>query len=238
MSLAPDVRPIDYERRNGLRDDAPLLLGHRGARAYAPENTLAAFDLAIAQGCDGFEFDLRLTADGCAVVCHDPRIAGKTIAKSSYDALRSAKSDLPLLEDVLARYQQDAYLYIELKVTGLEKIVLDGLHRFPAERGFVVASFFPEIIQRVHENDAEVPLGLIANNSHDLAQWRNLPVTHVMADVRRASKETITELHQARKQVFAWTVNNASKMLALREYGVDGILADDTESLNQTLRHR
>ena len=53
----------------------PLLLGHRGARGLKsiPENTLAAFDRALADGCDGFEFDVRLTADGQAVVHHDPK---------------------------------------------------------------------------------------------------------------------------------------------------------------------
>ena len=53
-----------------------LRLGHRGARALTsiPENTLASFDRALADGCDGFEFDVRLTADGEAVVCHDPSL--------------------------------------------------------------------------------------------------------------------------------------------------------------------
>ncbi len=58
----------------------PLLLGHRGARRAAPENTLEAFDLALAHGCDGFEFDVRMTRDGRCVICHDPRLRGREIA--------------------------------------------------------------------------------------------------------------------------------------------------------------
>ena len=56
----------------------PLLLGHRGARALKsiPENTIASFDRALADGCDGFEFDVRLTADEEPVVCHDPKVGG------------------------------------------------------------------------------------------------------------------------------------------------------------------
>jgi glycerophosphoryl diester phosphodiesterase len=56
----------------------PLLLGHRGARGIRsiPENTIASFDRALADGCDGFEFDVRLTADGEAVICHDPVFRG------------------------------------------------------------------------------------------------------------------------------------------------------------------
>src|ERR1700730_5639228 len=100
----------------------PLLLGHRGARAEKSilENTLASFDLALAQGCDGFEFDVRLTADGQAVVCHDATTQHLKIADSSANKLA-----LPLLLEVLTRYQRTAFLDIELKVSGLETIAAD-----------------------------------------------------------------------------------------------------------------
>src|SRR5271155_1928169 len=98
----------------------PLLLGHRGARAEKsiPENTLASFDLALAQGCDGFEFDVRLTVDGQAVICHDPVIHGLTITECSAQQLR-----LPSLREVLIRYQNTAFLDIELKVSGLQTVI-------------------------------------------------------------------------------------------------------------------
>src|ERR1700685_1362115 len=119
----------------------PLLLGHRGARAEKAiaENTLPAFDFALAQGCDGFEFDVRLTADGQAVVCHDATTRGREIAASPASQLA-----LPLLHDVLTRYQNKAFLDIELKVSGLEAITAELLRRFPPARGFVVSSFLPE----------------------------------------------------------------------------------------------
>src|SRR6478752_4216508 len=96
----------------------PLLLGHRGLRSrslHIRENTLASFDLALQHGCDGFEFDVRLTADNRAVICHGGRFAGITIARTACSRLRA----LPLLEDVLARYARRAFLDIELKVPGL-----------------------------------------------------------------------------------------------------------------------
>src|SRR5260370_26497216 len=102
----------------------PLLLGHRGARAEkpVPENTLASFDLALAQGCDGFEFDVRLTAGGQAVICHDATSGGLKIAESSAQEL-----DLPLLHEVLTRYRRTAFLHIELKSPGLYEITKDLL---------------------------------------------------------------------------------------------------------------
>ena len=77
-----------------------LLLGHRGTRVSdsAAENTLAAFDLALQLGCDGFEFDVRRTACGTAVICHDEKVHGLNVAKAARGQLES----LPRLGDVLA----------------------------------------------------------------------------------------------------------------------------------------
>lgn len=71
----------------------PLVIGHRGAAGEAPENTLAAFELAIRQGADGIEFDVHLSADGVPVVIHDQRLDRTTsgsgrVSQSSYAALR------------------------------------------------------------------------------------------------------------------------------------------------------
>src|SRR5260370_36904617 len=115
----------------------PLLLGHRGARAEKsiPENTLESFDLALAQGCDGFEFDVRLTADGQAVICHDATAttSGLKIAESTAQQL-----GLPLLSAVLTRYRSTAFLAIELKSPGLERITVDLLRKLAPARALVV----------------------------------------------------------------------------------------------------
>src|SRR5580693_9454608 len=128
----------------------PLLLGHRGARAEksVPENTLTSFDLALAQGCGGFEFDVRLTADVHAVVCSHPTAHGLKIAESSAEKLA-----LLQLGEVLTRYHSTAFLDIELKVSGLEAIVTDLQRRLTPARGFVISSFLPEVQLAMHEVD-------------------------------------------------------------------------------------
>ena len=152
----------------------PLLLGHRGARRGAPENTFVAFDKALRDGCDGFEFDVRLSSDERGVVCHDPTLHGLEIAQSSFSdllAARQAKSNprssqdrfsqgtpqLPCLEDVLAKYAECAFLDIELKTEGLEEATLQLLARFPAKRGAVVSSFLPEVLRRLASLDVGSP---------------------------------------------------------------------------------
>src|SRR5258708_7019413 len=108
-----------------------LLLGHRGARNYAPENTLPALQLALDHGCDGFEFDARLTSDQQVVICHDPKFGRLTVERSTRTQLAMA----PALEEVLDSFSRSAFLNIELKVTGIEACTAESLNRFPAAKG-------------------------------------------------------------------------------------------------------
>jgi glycerophosphoryl diester phosphodiesterase len=213
-----------------------LLLGHRGARRTAPENTLAAFEKALADGCDGFEFDVRATADAVPVVCHDPDIAGLTVSGSSQAQLAARCPSLPALNTVLAQFASRAYLYFELKVTGVEATVLSLLAAHKPQQGYVVASFLPEAIENVHALDQTIPLGLICDRSDRLALWRSLPISILMPHYRLAVPELLQEAHAAGKQVFAWTVNGAKEMQTLAEAGIDGLVSDDTELLGKLFR--
>jgi glycerophosphoryl diester phosphodiesterase len=210
----------------------PLLLGHRGARALKsiPENTVASFDQALADGCDGFEFDVRLTGDGEAVVCHDPKAAGYDISRSPAKQV----SELPRLRDVLQRYR-DSFLDIELKVKGLERITLDLFLRHKPRRGFVVSSFVPGVLKALREDDATIPLGLICESKTQLRLWNELPVEYVIPHQDLADPELIRKIKGAGKKVLVWTVNDAAGMQRFAESGVDGIISDDSGLLCRTL---
>jgi glycerophosphoryl diester phosphodiesterase len=206
----------------------PLLLGHRGARAEksVPENTPASFDLALAHGCDGFEFDVRLTADGQAVVCHDAAVDGLRVADSSAEKLA-----LPQLDEVLARYHRTAFLDIELKVSGLETIARDLLRSMAPSRGFVVSSFLPEVLRAMHDLDATIPLGLICETQAELGRWPHLPVEHVIPHRTLVRKRLINEVKAAGKKTFVWTVNSTVDMKRFSKWGVDGIISDHPKRL-------
>jgi glycerophosphoryl diester phosphodiesterase len=206
----------------------PLLLGHRGVRKNNCflENTLAAFDFAIQQGCDGFEFDVRLAAGGQAVIWHDAKFRGREIAKSGCEVL-----GLPLLSDVLQRFQDNAFLDIELKVGGLESITIDLLRAHPPKRGYAVSSFFPEILEALHAKDPVLPLGLICETRKQLARWSELPVRYVIPKQTFIREKTIDEIHSSGRKVFVWTVNAKSAMKRLTAWGVDGIIGDDPGNL-------
>ncbi len=210
----------------------PLLLGHRGARALKsiPENTFASFDQALADGCDGFEFDVRLTADGDAVVCHDPKAAGFEISRATAKQV----SQLPRLRDVLQRYR-DSFLDIELKVKGLERTTLDLFLRHKPRREFVVSSFIPGVLKSLHAEDATIPLGLICESKTQLRLWSELPVQYLIAHQELVDPELIRKVKGAGKKVIVWTINAPEDMRRFGDSGVDGIISDDTSLLCRTL---
>jgi glycerophosphoryl diester phosphodiesterase len=231
----------------------PLLLGHRGARHHAPENTLAAFDLALQHGCDGFEFDVRLTRDHRAVICHDLLYRGLSVEKSVYRELSrrgerslagapaQSPSLVPCLDDVVKAYCARAYLDIELKVSGLEKATVQTLaqHKPPAER-FVVTSFFPEILRELRSRSPRVPIGFITDNRKHIAAWEKLDaelrLQVVAAHHKLVTGALLDEVHAAGKQLFVWTVNRERQMLQLADMGVDALISDDTELLGRVFR--
>lgn len=208
----------------------PLLLGHRGARRHAPENTLEAFELALRHGCDGFEFDLRLCADGRDVICHDPSLGRHEIAASNFDQLGA-----PCLEDVFARYAARAFLDIELKVPGLEAAVAQLVRRFPSARGYYISSFLPSVIEELYRINAALPLGLICDSRTQLAAFARLPVQALFLERRLCSAVALESLHRDGKKVFVWTINREREMLEFANLSVDGIISDDTELLAKTL---
>ena len=207
------------------------MLGHRGARSTKsiPENTLASFDLALEQGCDGFEFDVRLTADGQAVVCHDREVGGLEIAHAKGEHLQQ----LCRLEQVLLRYQANAFLDIELKVPGLEEFVLRGLRQFSPSRGYVVSSFLPEVLVSLRALDPDVPLGLICETTAQLRRWPELPVQFVLPHQTLIDIDLSHKVRSAGRRLFAWTVNLRERMLELQAMGVDGLISDRTDVLGK-----
>jgi glycerophosphoryl diester phosphodiesterase len=212
--------------------DFPLLLGHRGARAsaQAPENTPASFDLALEHGCDGFEFDVRLTSDGRSVVCHDPKVDRIAVAQATASQLLH----LPLLEDVLLRYKQRAFLNIELKVAGLESKVLNLLREYMMEEDYVVSSFLSEVVMELKTRSAKVQAGIICDKPGQMESWRELAVEYVIPQYSLVTRELVQQVHSASGKLFTWTVNDRDAMLRFAEWGVDGIISDDTELLVKT----
>lgn len=213
----------------------PLLLGHRGTTISAPENTFEAFDRALADGCDGIEFDVRVTCDSHAIICHDPSYAHREIASSSLSSLQRLGARFPSLSDVIRTYGPRCFLYIELKVCGAESELISVIGERPPAHGYVVASFHPEVLLGVHDLAPDITLGLICGTKRQLHKCSDLPIDYILLKHSLATAAHVSTLRAAGKRVFVWTVNKEKHMRALAQLGVDGILSDDTSLLARTL---
>jgi glycerophosphoryl diester phosphodiesterase len=215
-----------------------LLLGHRGARHDAPENTFAAFDLALRHGAHGFEFDVRRTRDEKTIICHDPKFHRLVIRRQTLKHLRAAcaspKHVPPTLEGVLERYSRSAFLNIEVKVRGVEELVVHAVKSAHPQRYFI-SSFLPGVIRRLHALDPSLVLGALAQTRWQLRRWKILPVSYVVPHYRLLSPRLVEKLHAAEKTVITWTVNTRRQMLRAAELGVDGIISDNTRLLVEML---
>ncbi len=211
----------------------PLLLGHRGARAFhqIPENTLASFELCLKHGCDGFEFDVRLSADGQAVICHDAMFGRMEIANN-----QSERLGLPALEGVLREFAGRAFLDIELKVAGLETRTLEELRRHAPQKGYVVSSFLPEALTAIHDRDPAIPLGFLCDGRDALRAWRESPAEWVIPHCKLVNAELVKQVHAAGKKMMVWTVNRAGQMREMAAWGVDAMISDETEVMVKTVR--
>lgn len=227
-----------------------MLLGHRGARKYAPENTFEAFELALAHGCDGFEFDVRSTGDRRLAIWHDATLRGLRLARADYKSLcdrlqtrwplkKAAPGKavaIPCLEEVLARFADRAFLNIEIKDVGIENEVAAAIAANPPQRGYLASSFHPEVVQQLRAVNPELKLGWIVSDRRLLANWRTLQIDALVAHHSLVSAGLIEAVHAAGRKFFVWTVNRPKKMLQLVYWGVDAIISDDTQLLRNTLR--
>jgi glycerophosphoryl diester phosphodiesterase len=211
----------------------PILLGHRGARAVRqiPENTLASFELCLQHGCHGFEFDVRRSADGQAVICHDETIGGMEIANTASKTL-----PLPTLGDVLRPFADRAFLDIELKVAGLEVQIVEALREQPSQKGYLVSSFLPEVLTAIHDLDPATPLGFLCETRDQLRAWRQAPAEWVIPQFALVDRQLVELVHAAGKKIMVWTVNRAEGMREFADGGVDAIISDETELLIRSLR--
>lgn len=206
---------------------------------------MSAFRHALASGLDGFEFDVRMTADGRLVCVHDAAIGEYIVADCPYHELykgylkfpHSHNEPIPCLQDVLREFGSSAFLDIEIKVAGLEKPVLKLLKQYPPQ-SFVVSSFLAEVILDIAETDPQIPLGFIFDDVIGLRAYPNLPVGYLMPRYDLLSRELVEAFHRDGYKVLTWTANRTSEMKRLVGWGVDGLISDDPVLLRQTVTPR
>ena len=153
----------------------PLVIAHRGASAYKPQNTLPAFELAIAQHADMIETDLHRTADGAVVITHDEELAGLggvgEIADASLAEIRTldagAGERVPTLDEMLDGFGERIAFNLELKravdrdYAGLEAQALTAVRSRDLLARTLWSSFYDSVLARLREQEPQARLGLL-----------------------------------------------------------------------------
>jgi glycerophosphoryl diester phosphodiesterase len=169
------------------------------------------------------------------VLWHDPQSNGQPVATTNHAELVDREGRrLATLEQVVKEFANRAYLDIELKAAGNEPAVVGALKETPPQREFIVSSFYPDILRRLHELDAELPLGFICDRDDAFAIWREMAVRVFLPEHKFVTRALINEVHSRGWQIMTWTVNRRDDMLRLAEWGIDGLISDDPQLLYQT----
>ncbi|TME75016.1 MAG: glycerophosphodiester phosphodiesterase [Chloroflexi bacterium] len=219
-------------------------MGHRGASALAPENTLRAIELAIAHGLDMVEVDVHLSRDGELMVIHDDdlaRVAGRHEAVASLTAAELARVDLgdgqgvPRLIDVFALARGRLGVYVELK--GMHTgSALGRLVRSGAAEGveLISGSFDAPLVEELRAAAPEVPRSVLfrpASGAAMIETCRALGAAYAHPCFRPLPRALVQALHEAGLLVMAPHTNEPAEAKAFADAGIDVLATDDPRVL-------
>jgi glycerophosphoryl diester phosphodiesterase len=235
----------------------PMLFAHRGASAYAPENTLAAFELAVQlfkSQPPAIELDAKLSRDGKVFVFHDLTVdrttngKGKTadfalqelqeLDAGSYFNQSFSGEKIPTLESVFETVGGKAFINVELTNYATPR---DGLNEHIAElvtkhnltKSVIFSSFLPGNLRKMARLLPDVPRALLTYHGIIGLIQRNVLVELMTSyqalnpDFRDTTLALVDSAHRKDRRVNVYTVNDPKEIRRLAEIGVDGIFTDD-----------
>lgn len=228
-----------------------LCIAHRGASSYAPENTLAAFDLALDLGCQHLELDVQSSRDGYLVVIHDATLDRTTnghgnVEQSTLAELRSLDAGswfgaaytgerIPTLPEVLQRYRGRAHLHTEIKgrTPHLARRTIDLVRHFDMATQVTVTSFHIASLQEVRADAPDLPTGWLVPEITDavLSQAPQMGLTQLCPAARIVTPTLVERLHAAGFVVRAWGVADEILMRQVVDAGADGMTVNFPDKL-------
>lgn len=222
----------------------PLVLAHRGASAYAPENTLAAFDLALEIGAPAFETDVRATADGHLVLLHDERVdrttsgsgpvAGLSLAQvqaldaGSWFDPRFAGERIPTLEAFLARYGGRARLRLEVKGAEIEARLLSAVGAAGLLAQVEFSAFSWETVERLSSLSAEARVGWLvqAVDPEIIRRAAGVGLRFLSGRADLLTPQVLDDGRAAGLEVGAWGVRDDELLAKVIRIGVDSFTSN------------
>jgi glycerophosphoryl diester phosphodiesterase len=218
-----------------------LHIGHRGARAYEPENTLRSFKKALEIGVNAIELDVRRTKDNQLVVIHDADVKRTTngkgiVSELTLDEIKEFSTaegeKIPTLEEALNFLDSKVKILIELKEEGVEEQVLAAIREKGLQRKIIIVSFHEEALRKIREAEKEVETGLIyVKHKNPLKTALELKANYLLPLYRFTHTANVQKAHENGLKVIVWTINNPEEVAEYIKKGVDGIASDKPDIL-------
>jgi glycerophosphoryl diester phosphodiesterase len=229
------------------------VIAHRGASAYRPENTLAAYELAVAQDADMIEVDLHTTQDGQIVITHDAelqRIGGRgEVGDASLAEVRALDAGdgerVPTLDEVLDGFGQRVAFNLEIKsepkrgpYPGLEAATLAAVRSRGLLERTLFSCFDDRVLRTLRELEPQARLGVLVSARAPgkmLERAEAVGAEAINPFLSLATPELVAEAHGRGLAVYPYTADEAEWLERLLEAGVDGIFTNVPDRLRAML---
>lgn len=212
----------------------PLIIGHRGASAVAPENSMAAFAAAIEAGADGIEFDVRLSRDGVPVIIHDDTLQRthglrRRVVDLTVDELRSVS--VPSLRDLFELMaQNELLLCLEIKGSSdeLAERCCELVNEFAFEDRVIVECFDLKVIDKIRTlKTAALFEPRIYTDQRLIDRALEVGASVLALHHRLAKSSLIEKAKHAEFRVVVWTVDDPAWIARAQSLGIEALITND-----------
>lgn len=226
----------------------PLVIGHRGAMGHETENTIASIEKAMELGVDMIEIDVFQVKSGETVVFHDATLdsltnAGGKIEDWNYFELRKVVVNgghkIPLLQDVLKTIEHKTRLNIELKGSGTTDRVNFIVNTYIRDKGwktedFLISSFKWDELKAMRAINANIPIAVLTEEdpADAIPIAKELNAEAINPNFEMLNAENNLKIQEAGFKIYTWTVNEPEDIMAMKRFGVDGIITNYPERVN------
>ncbi|WP_140486089.1 glycerophosphodiester phosphodiesterase [Flavobacterium sp. GSA192] len=219
-----------------------LKIGHRGAKAYEAENTLASFQKAIDLQVDAIELDVHLSVDNELMVIHDETIDRTTNGKGKVNQFTKAELQdfcienqhkIPTLQEVFDLVRRRCFINVELKTFETAAKVVDLIEKNIREKNweysdFLVSSFDWDALEEVNFVNSKIPIAVLTETDLDkaLAFAKIIQAKAINPDFQLLNIENTRKLQENGFEVYPWTVNETADIKKMQSFSVNGIISD------------
>lgn len=231
-----------------MENKKPLVIGHRGAMGHETENSIASIEKALELGVDMIEIDVFNISTGETVVFHDDNLerltnAGGKIEEWSYFQLQHVLLEgghkIPILQDVLKTIDHKVRLNIELKGSNTANRVNFITNYYIEKRGwkiedFLISSFKWRELEMIRELNPNIPIAILTEDDpvDAISIAKELNAEAINPNFKMLNEENTEKIKDAGFKIYTWTVNEPEDIMAMKNFGVDGIITNYPERVN------